>query len=206
MGRAQQAGCRPGRPSGRWKSCGLRPWLRHSGACAPRSALPNGQPLCTSRAKPRPSARTAANVHTPSHVGSWAASAPAPTPPPATPPTTTHTHLAQHVVSQQEGVLQGGGLAHHVQQPVVGDDNQGVHILAQRLDAVGGLRQRRGGWGVGGVFRALEGGWVGWDRSPAGKQGQGRRGTRRAAGRPPAAGRAAPPAARGGGPQRRRGR
>ena len=33
--------------------------------------------------------------------------------------------------------------AHHVQQTVVGDDNQSVHVLAQRLNAVSGLQHRR---------------------------------------------------------------
>ena len=66
-------------------------------------------------------------------------------------------HLAQHVVGEQECVLQGGGLAHHIQQAVVGDDDQGVDVLAQRLNAIGGLQGAGEGGGAGGRL-AGEGG------------------------------------------------
>lgn len=49
------------------------------------------------------------------------------------------SHLAQHIVSQQEGILQRSGLPHNIQQTVIGNYNQSVHVLAQRLNPVGSL-------------------------------------------------------------------
>ena len=47
--------------------------------------------------------------------------------------------LAQHVVGNAEGVHHRGPLGHHLQQLVVGDDDQGVHILAEVGDARPGV-------------------------------------------------------------------
>ena len=46
------------------------------------------------------------------------------------------TALAQHVVGLAESLVGGRVLVDHVEKAVVGDDQQGVHALAQLLDAL----------------------------------------------------------------------
>lgn len=53
-------------------------------------------------------------------------------------PAYLHT-LAKHVVRQAERVLQPCALRCHVKQPVVGDDDHGIHARLERLQALGGL-------------------------------------------------------------------
>jgi hypothetical protein len=49
--------------------------------------------------------------------------------------------LAQHVVSQAEGLLERGALVHDLQQPVVGDDDERIHLLLEPVDAALGRLQ-----------------------------------------------------------------
>ena len=46
----------------------------------------------------------------------------------------------QDVVGHLEGVHHAGALLGHLQEPVVGDDDQGVHVLLEALDALLGVR------------------------------------------------------------------
>ena len=52
-------------------------------------------------------------------------------------------YLSEHIVCQEEGILKRCRLSNNIQQPVVGDNNQGVHIPSERLNAVRGLRQHQ---------------------------------------------------------------
>jgi hypothetical protein len=49
-------------------------------------------------------------------------------------------HLSEHIIRQEERILQRRGLSHNIQQAVIGNDNQGVHISPERFNAVRGLQ------------------------------------------------------------------
>jgi len=44
--------------------------------------------------------------------------------------------LAQHIISNAEGILQAGALVHNLQQSIVGDNNQRVRMFLQPVDAI----------------------------------------------------------------------
>lgn len=56
------------------------------------------------------------------------------------PPSLPHLHsLPQHVICLAEGVIEAGAPVCHVEQLVVGDDDEAVDTLLQRTDALEGL-------------------------------------------------------------------
>lgn len=47
--------------------------------------------------------------------------------------------LSEDVIGKKEGVLERGGLADDVQEAIVGNDDESVDVLAEGVDAIGGL-------------------------------------------------------------------
>ena len=46
------------------------------------------------------------------------------------------TDLSEHIICQEKSILEGSRLPDDVQQSVIRNDDEGVHISSERLDAI----------------------------------------------------------------------
>ena len=51
-------------------------------------------------------------------------------------PVVQDSYLPQNIISKQESVLKRCGFPNNIQQPVIGDDDECVHILSEGLNAI----------------------------------------------------------------------